>query len=428
MSEQNLSSALVERESKQASSWLRWSRKLVLHKLEALSGGRLTIIDPMGVWTRGAATDLDVTIEVKSLVFYLDILTEGSIGAAKSWAQGRWDSDNLTGVLRLMLRNTSELDQLEGGVARLAQLVGRVRHAFNANTHDGSRKNIAAHYDIGNDMFAHFLDESMTYSSGIYPRENSTLEEAQTEKLDRLCRKLNLRPTDHLLEIGTGWGSLAIHAVKHYGCRVTSVTLSEEQYELATARIEEQGLSDRIEVRVQDYRDIDGTYDKLVSIEMIEAVGHQFLPTYFGKCASLLKPDGAMAIQAINMPDQRYEQYLKSSDFIQQIVFPGSCCPALGAMLSAVSDSTDFRATHIENIGPHYARTLADWCKRFLARDKEIAALGYSDEFRRMWQYYLCYCEAGFEERYTGTVQMLLAKPAFRDDVDLTFASQMSSS
>jgi cyclopropane-fatty-acyl-phospholipid synthase len=281
---------------------------------------------------------------------------------------------------------------------------------FNCNTRAGSRRNIQAHYDIGNDLFALFLDPTMTYSCAYYPDVSSTLEEAAVAKLDRVCRKLELSPGMHLLEIGTGWGSLAIHAASHYGCRVTTTTISREQYELARERIEALGLSDRVEVLNMDYRDLVGQYDRIVSIEMIEAVGHQYMDHYFSRCNSLLKPDGMMLIQAITMTDQHYEEALREVDFIKRYIFPGGFLPSVTAIASSLTRATQMRISHLEDIGLHYARTLDDWRKRFFQQLDAVRSQGYPESFIRLWDYYFCYCQGGFEERYLGTVQLLLTK------------------
>jgi cyclopropane-fatty-acyl-phospholipid synthase len=398
--------------------WRHWlakrCRDLLRSRLSDLAGGELHVTDPWGNWSVGAPGEVDARLIVHDPGFYIDAVTEGSLGVADAWIGRRWDTDDLSTLLRLMVRNIETVDSMEGGTAVVANALARIHHWVRRNSKDGSTRNIRAHYDIGNDLFAHFLDSSMTYSSAIFTQKDWTLEQAQTEKLDRICRKLRICANDHVLEIGTGWGSFAIHAARHYGCKVTTTTISKEQRDLAIERIRTAGLDGRIEVQLSDYRDLDGQFDKLVSIEMIEAVGHQFLPEFFNVCAARLKHDGAMLLQAITMPDQRYAQYLKSADFIQTTVFPGSCCPALTAVLDAVREASDFRVGHLEDIGLHYARTLREWRRRFDAKAEEIEALGYRDAFRRMWQYYLCYCEAGFEERYTGTVQLLLDKPGRR--------------
>jgi len=290
----------------------------------------------------------------------------------------------------------------------------RLIHLFHRNTRAGSRRNIAAHYDLSNEFFALWLDETMTYSSGIFERPDSSLQDASEAKLERLCRKVDLRPSDHLLEIGTGWGSMAIHAAKHHGCRVTTTTISREQHDLAAQRIREAGLEDRITLLMSDYRDLEGHFDKVVSIEMIEAVGHEFLDGFFAKISSLLRPGGMAAIQAITIRDHEFPRYRRSADFIQRHVFPGSCILAVSEMMNSVARSTDMTLAHLEEIGPHYARTLLEWRRRFRARRREIAALGFDERFMRLWDYYLCYCAGGFAEGWIGTAQMVLAKPLCR--------------
>jgi cyclopropane-fatty-acyl-phospholipid synthase len=287
-------------------------------------------------------------------------------------------------------------------------------HWFNRNTRAGSRKNIAAHYDLGNDFFKLFLDDSMMYSSAMFTNPNMTLAEAQMTRLRAICRKLDLQPSDHLLEIGTGWGGFAISAARECGCRITTTTISREQYELACERIAAAGLQGRIEVLRCDYRDLQGQYDKLVSIEMIEAVGHQYYDTYFAKCASLLKPSGSMLLQAITIADQRYDAAKNSVDFIQRYIFPGSCIPSVTAMTDSITRSSDLRLFHLEDIGPHYATTLARWRENLFDQLDRVRAMGHSEAFIRMWEYYFCYCEGGFAERAIGDVHMLLVKPGNR--------------
>ena len=282
------------------------------------------------------------------------------------------------------------------------------------NTLQGSRKNIAAHYDLGNEMFALFLDDTMMYSCAIFEHPQMSLQQASIEKLERVCRKLELQPGDHLLEIGTGWGGLALHAARHYGCRVTTTTISHEQYRMALQRVEQAGLGDRITVLCEDYRNLSGEYDKLVSIEMIEAVGHAYFDTYFEQCSRLLKSDGLMLLQSITIADQRYAAAKRSVDFIQRYIFPGGCLPSVAVLSDSVARNTDMRMLHLEDIGPHYATTLKRWRQRFMARLDSVRALGYPEEFIRMWEYYLCYCEGGFRERAIGTVQVLLGKPLNR--------------
>jgi cyclopropane-fatty-acyl-phospholipid synthase len=279
------------------------------------------------------------------------------------------------------------------------------------NTKRGSRRNIEAHYDLGNDFFQLFLDETMSYSCAVFDDETTALADASREKIDRICRKLDLQPSDHLLEIGTGWGELAIHAASRYGCRVTTTTISRQQRDLAEQRVREAGLSDSVDVLLADYRDLTGTYDKVVSVEMIEAVGADYLDTFFQQCGSRLAPGGRMVIQAITVPDARYAEYLRSVDFIQQDVFPGSCLVSLGAMVRSAARTNVLQTGAVEDLTPHYARTLREWRARFFERLDDVRRLGYSEEFIRRWEFYLCSCEAGFAERTTGLVQVVFTRP-----------------
>ncbi len=391
-----------------------WARSVIRRRLEGLAGVRLLTTDPWGDWTAGDERAPAVELTVHEPGFYLDVLFGGSLGAARSYIAGGWDSSDLSALLRAFVRQAALTDSLEGGAAWVAGTLDWLRHKLRANTTAGSRRNIREHYDLGNDFFELFLDPTMTYSAGIFETAGMTLEQASIAKLDRICRKLRLGPGDRVLEIGTGWGSFAIHAAGRYGCHVTTTTISSEQHELSAQRIRTAGLDDRVDLRLCDYRNLSGRFDKLVSIEMIEAVGHEYLPTYFGKCAALLEDDGAMLLQGITMPENRYAQYLRSTDFIRRYVFPGSCCPSLGAMLRALARSSDLKPVHMEDIGPHYATTLRAWRERFHRNADAIRALGYEERFMRLWDYYLCYCEAGFAERYTGDVQLLLHKPGCR--------------
>jgi cyclopropane-fatty-acyl-phospholipid synthase len=400
----------------------RVARAAILRRLEAISEGRLLLADDSGTHVfgrRDGGDGLGASVRVADPRFYRLAAFGGSLGAAEAYIRGLWSSDDLPALLRLFVRNLPVVDAMEGGAAQVMGAASRFVHRLRRNTRAGSRRNIHAHYDLGNDFFALFLDETMTYSSGIFPRRDSTLREASIEKLDRICRKLELAPGDHVLEIGTGWGSFALHAAGTYGCRVTTTTISAQQHDLARQRIESAGLADRVELLQADYRDLEGTYDKIASIEMIEAVGHEYLDDYFGQCSRLLADDGLMALQVITMPDQRYDRYRRSADFIQRYVFPGSCLPSLGAITSSVGRSTDMQLVHLEDITPHYARTLRAWRRRFLDAAGEVRRLGYPDEAVRLWDFYLAYCEAGFAERSIGDVQIVLAKPAYgRSDPD----------
>jgi len=357
---------------------------------------------------------LRAKVEVRDPHFWSEIAFGGSVGAGEAYMLGYWDTDDLTTLLRIMLRNRAVLEGLESGSARLTVPLRHGLHWFNRNTRRGSRRNITAHYDLGNDLFRLFLDPTLMYSCAIFERPGMSLEEAQIARLDRICQKLALSASDHLLEIGTGWGSLAIHAALRSGCRVTTTTISRQQYDLARERIAAAGVADRVTLLLEDYRDLTGRYDKLVSIEMIEAVGHRYYPAYFGQCGKLLRDDGIMLLQAITIADQRYHAALKSVDFIQRHIFPGSTIPSVTAMSQAIATASDMKLVHLEDIGPHYATTLAAWRANFVRNRASISALGYSETFQRMWEYYFCYCEAGFEERLLGDVQMLLAKPGNR--------------
>ena len=303
---------------------------------------------------------------------------------------------------------------MDSGLALLGKPVQKLFHALNKNTRKGSRKNIAAHYDLGNDFYQLWLDPKMMYSCAYFDKPDTSLEDAATEKLDRICRKLNLSADDSVVEIGTGWGGFAIHAARHYGCHVTTTTISRQQYNYAQQAVVDAGLEDRITLLLQDYRDLDGRFDKLVSIEMIEAVGHEFHDAYFKKCCDLLKPDGQMLLQAITIADQRYDQYKSSVDFIKRYIFPGGCLTSVTDMSRTMTRHTDMRVIHLEDIGPHYATTLRHWHDRFFAHIHEVRELGYSDAFVRMWQFYLNYCESAFIERAIGNVQLLIMRPAAR--------------
>ncbi|MEF8793088.1 cyclopropane-fatty-acyl-phospholipid synthase family protein [Thiohalorhabdus sp.] len=389
----------------------------MLHRLAGLRAGHITVADASGEVAAGvgdAAPDLTVRITVYRPRFYRRLLTGGSLGAAAAYLDGDWDCDNLAGLFRASLRGLGRNDM--EGASTLTALGARGWHWLRRNTPAGSRRNIRDHYDLGNDLFALFLDDSMTYSSGIFPEAEASLEAAQTHKLDRICRKLALGPEDHVLEIGTGWGSFAIHAAGQYGCRVTTTTLSQAQYEEAAARVTEAGLDDRVTLVQADYRELTGQFDKLVAIEMIEAVGADHLEPFFRHCAQRLTPQGRMLLQVITTGEQYYADYLRSVDFIQRYVFPGSHCPSLGAMVAAAGAGSDFRLTHVEDLTPHYVETLRAWRRRFFQRREEVLGLGYPERFLRLWDYYLQYCEAGFAERHIGDLQVMLARPLARGE------------
>ncbi|MBC7982719.1 MAG: class I SAM-dependent methyltransferase [Candidatus Obscuribacterales bacterium] len=387
-------------------------------RLAGLRLGRITIVDGTQPESHfGHCNDqcnLNVTLRVHDARFWSEVAFGGSIGAGEAYMQGFWSVSDLTTLVRILLLNRNVLDGMETGLARLTGPIQKSLHWLNRNTRTGSKRNIAAHYDLGNDFFQLFLDRTMMYSSAIFEHVDMTLEQAQLVRLERVCRRLQLTANDHLLEIGTGWGGMAIYAARHFGCRVTTTTISARQQELARQRISQAGLSDRITVLLKDYRDLEGEYDKLVSIEMIEAVGDAFYGEYFAKCSRLLKDNGCMLLQAITIVDQRYDQARRAVDFIQRHIFPGSTIPSVTAMLQSITAASNMKLNHLEDIGPHYATTLRHWRERFFANIERVRALGYSESFIRMWEFYLCYCEGAFIERATGDVQMLLVKPGYR--------------
>ncbi len=389
----------------------RLARSLVLRRLAAAPPAAIAFREGRRVHRIGEATDgqAGVEIRVRSPRFWRRLATGGSLGFAESWIEGEWTCENLAAVLGVFAREAARTDGADGGLARLGLALARISHAAASNTRGGSRRNIRAHYDLGNDFFAAFLDETMTYSAGSFATPETTLADAQVAKLEAICRSLGLGPDSHVLEIGTGWGSFALHAAGRYGCRVTTTTISRRQHDLAVRRIEAAGLSDRVQVLLQDYRDLTGTFDAVASIEMIEAVGHRYLPAYFGTIGRRLAPGGRACVQAISMPDDRYEAYRRRSDFIQRWVFPGSCCPSLAAITAAMGRGSDLRITGLEDMGLDYARTLAIWRERFEDRLPEIRAMDCDDRFIRMWRYYLAYCEAGFAARYISVARITMA-------------------
>ena len=402
-----------------------WLKTQMLNQLESAEYGTLTIYD--GDAQHKILSDnpewVEADIRIKDPQFYRYTALGGSVGAAEAYINGYWDSSNLTDVIRYFAVNQSVMDDMEGGLARFTTPLKKTFHWLNKNTQSGSQKNIAAHYDLGNDLFERFLDPTMMYSSGIFKNAESTLEEASIEKLDRICRRLRLTPEDHVIEIGTGWGGFAVYAAKNYGCKVTTTTISKEQYQLAKERVEAAGLTDKVELLLEDYRDLTGTYDKLVSIEMIEAVGHHYFDTFFKKCSDLLKPHGEFVIQAITIADQRFESAKNEIDFIKRYIFPGSCIPSVDSISDSVRKSSDLRILNLFDMGPHYAITLRRWLENFQAKSAELKERGYNDAFQRMWEFYLCYCEGGFMERVISVTQIHMVKPLARapyhiDDVN----------
>ncbi|MCL1138791.1 SAM-dependent methyltransferase [Shewanella pneumatophori] len=391
------------------------ARKLLLGVLPGLTEGHLCLIDGDKSYEFGHKTsDLHATIMVLNPRFYRQVLLSGSIGAGEAFIQAHWSSPDLTKVVQLFARNLPLLDKLEQKLSWITAPFARLSHLFNRNTEAGSKRNILAHYDLGNKMYEQFLDKEMLYSSALYPHSGATLDEAQQHKLKTICERLDLTPGQSLLEVGTGWGALAIYAAKHYGVKVTTTTISDAQYEYAKKRVEQEGLQDSVTLLKDDYRILSGEYDRVVSIEMIEAVGHEYLPGFFKKLQSVLKPNGRLLIQAITIADQRYDSYRKGADFIQRYIFPGGCLPSVTRMTNELTKHTDFVTWSIDDMGLDYAKTLKDWHDNFDAALPQIKRLGYGDDFIRMWKFYLSYCEGGFLERTTSTVHLVAVRPQYR--------------
>ena len=362
-------------------------------------------------------SDLHAEIDFQCLSVYQSLLFGGSVASGETFSEGLWTTPNLTNVIRIFARNLPLLDSWEAKMEWLAFPIRKISHLANKNSTTGSKKNIAAHYDLGNKLYTRFLDDSMMYSSAIYSSQDSTLAQAQTTKLTAICDKLQLTPQDHLIEIGTGWGGLAVFAAKHYGCKVTTTTISEEQHQYTEDLVNKEGLQDKITLLKEDYRFLEGKYDKLVSIEMIEAVGKEYLPTFFKKCSSLLKDDGLMVLQAITISDHRLESYSKSVDFIQKHIFPGGFLPSQLLINQHLRKHTDLMIRDLHDIGLDYARTLKDWHHKLVENKEPLAIDGYDDRFMNMWRYYFSYCEGGFLERTISTVQLVISKPAFSNSI-----------
>lgn len=402
----------------------RLARQAVFFRLRRLQRGMITIAEGHERDTFGRATcecPLQATVSILDPHTYADVALGGTIGAGEAYRWGLWSCDDLTTLVRIVVLNRELLDGMEGGLAAVTKPLLKTFRWLNRNTKAGSRKNIAAHYDLGNELFRLMLDETMMYSCAYFERSDATLVEASRAKNDRICRKLNLSASDHLLEIGTGWGGFAIHAASRYGCRVTTTTISQRQYELAVQRVKEAGVSDRVTVLLTDYRDLPKLglrFDKLVSIEMIEAVGHQYYERFFEVCSRMMKPNGLVLIQGITMDERFYERAKRSVDFIQHFIFPGSCIPSISALTAASAKGSDLGLVYVEDIGAHYPPTLRAWRRNISKNLKQITALGYGPEFLRLWNFYLCYCEGGFLERSISAVHLLYAKPGWRPAPD----------
>ncbi|MCL7928569.1 SAM-dependent methyltransferase [Halomonas llamarensis] len=397
----------------QADRVTRWLKPRLLKQLDTFQGGHITLIEGTKRHHLGQGGPLQVTVVIRHPRAWKRLAFGGTIGAAESYMDHDWDADDLVALVRLFAVNLEQVNsKLETGSARFTRWLLNTAYRFQRNSVEGAKRNIAAHYDIGNDLFSTFLDrEHWMYSSAVFPYPDASLEEASTYKLDLMLEKLDVRPEHHLLEIGTGWGGLALHAAKTRGCHVTTTTISDEQHIHTAARIKAEGLEHKITLLKQDYRALTGTYDRVISVEMIEAVGHQYLDTYLAKIDSLLAQDGQAMLQAITIRDQRFEAAKREMDFIKRYIFPGGFLPSHHAMLKSLTRKTSLNMVALDEIGQHYARTLREWRHRFEANLEAVSNLGYDERFVRMWRYYLCYCEGGFLERSIGTCHLLMAKP-----------------
>ena len=396
--------------------------KIVLGILQKMSKGTLNVVFPWGeelTFGNGDNT-MSANIKITDERFFKKVVLYGDIGFGEAYVDGYWETDSITNVISWMILNVENNPAISGGSRRfspisLLKYVNKIYHRMNLNSKKGSRKNISSHYDLNNDFFRLWLDESMTYSSAIFKSEQTTLLEGQIEKYDRICRELKIKPSDHVLEIGCGWGGFSAYAAKNYGCSITAVTISKEQYDFAVKRIQDNGLSGQVEVLLKDYRDIEGQFDKVVSIEMIEAVGHEFLPAYFSKIDKLLKKDGAVALQAITSHDSNYRQLRNGVDWIQKHIFPGSLLPSIGIINEVVNKTSNMHLHSLKGFGYDYARTLKEWREKFNLRIDDIMQLKFDTEFVRKWNYYLSYCEAAFKMRNINVVQLVYTRPNNRN-------------
>ncbi len=381
-----------------------------------LGSMRITLPDGDVIRIGNGEGNVNATIEVKHYNFFKRCMLYGDIGFGESYVDGEWDTDNITNVMKWFLLNVDHAPTVSGSNTRstilnVLKFINKIYHSKRANSLGGSRKNISEHYDLNNDFFALFLDPTMTYSSAYYKKEEMTLEQAQLAKYERLCQQLNLKSTDHVLEIGSGWGGNAIYMAKQYGCKVTTLTISEEQYKLAKVRIEKENLSDKITILIKDYRLMEGTFDKIVSIEMLEAVGAKYYEEYFKKCGQLLKKEGIFALQTITCPDSRFASLKNGVDWIQKHIFPGSLLPSVAAINEAINNTSDMTLVDLKDIGLDYAHTLNVWAKNFNENLSEVKKVGFDDYFIRKWNYYLCYCEAAFAMRNINVMQMVYSRP-----------------
>ncbi|MGB0866415.1 MAG: class I SAM-dependent methyltransferase [Granulosicoccaceae bacterium] len=386
-------------------------KRLLFGLLSKLQHGHLIITDAEQKHCFGDSThQLKAEIVVHDQAFYRRALLQGTVGAGESYMEGQWDSPSLTPLVQLLVRNMPLLDRIDHLISAPTQMARRLKNLLKINTKRGSKKNISAHYDLGNDFYSLFLDPTMAYSCAVF-QQGDTLQQAQLRKFDAICQKLELKEGEHLVEIGTGWGGLALHAATHYGVEVTTTTISERQYDYAKQQIESLGMSDKINLLKSDYRDLEGQYDKLVSVEMLEAVGYRYLDTYMRKCESLLKPGGKMLLQSITISDQRFDRYRKQVDFIQRYVFPGGFLPSVNALSNCLARKTQLQIAGLDDIGLHYATTLAEWSKRLENARGALTELGKDESFYRLWQFYFHYCRGGFLERSISTVHLTADKP-----------------
>jgi len=404
----------------QSTNWLtNIYKKLVTKAFSSIETGQVVLVDANERTVFGDPSSvLKATIIVNDKAMYKAFALSGSVGAGEAYILGHWSCDNLTSFIEIFAINEKQLDEFEKKFAFFSNIAHRFNHIKNKNSESGSKKNIVAHYDLGNDLYESFLSKEMLYSSAVYPTKEATLEEAQQYKLKRICEQVELQKNDSVIEIGTGWGAFAIYAATHYDCHVTTTTISDEQHDYVANKISELGLESKITLLKLDYRQLKGKYDKLVSIEMIEAVGHEYLPSFFTQCGELLKDDGAMLIQAITIGDQRYKHYLKNSDFIEQYIFPGGCLPSLNEMSEQIKNNTDMVIHTVNDIGAHYARTLADWRSRFIKSWPDLDRSKFDERFYRLWLFYFAYCEGAFRARATSTVHLMARKPRFVSDND----------
>lgn len=392
----------------------RWARFLLFKMVAKIQFGRITITDGGTCQTFGSDADISAHVTVLNPQFYRKVIIGGSIGAGEAYIEKHWDVDDLTALVRIMVRNMDVLDKIERGIARVVFPVHLFKHKLKRNSRKKARQNILSHYDLGNDLYQSFLDPTMMYSSAMFTEEHTTLESAAINKLETICRKLDLQPTDKVIEIGSGWCGFAIYAAQNYGCHVTTTTISRAQYLEGKRRIFETGLADKITLLQKDYRDLTGKFDKLVSIEMIEAVGHAYHEAFFKTCANLLKKDGKMLIQAITIADQKYDRYIGSVDFLQRYIFPGGCLPSVKRMVTVLADHTDMAVRGLEDFGDAYARTLNVWRQRFNRAFFALRDKGYDERFKRLWNFYLSYCEGGFKERTIGVVHLVASRPQYQ--------------